>query len=75
MPIEHKILSNPVILTVLKGYLGKFGWANFLVSLCNPCIGNSNTCRNLGLTNHLEQLQNPLVDRWEYDECLGIITI
>ena len=75
MLIEHTFLSNHIILSVLKEYLGPLAWVNFLVSLCNPSLGVSNICRNLGITGHLEKLQNPLIDGWEYDEDKGIITI
>ena len=50
-------------------------WSYFLISLCNPLTGAVNLCVSLGLVAYLEQLDNPLIDDWHYDERENIITI
>ena len=75
MLIQHIFLSNNIILSALREYLGPSAWVHLLVSLCNPNLGASNICRDLGVTDHLEKLQNPLIGDWGYDEEEGIITI
>ena len=75
MYIEHQLLSNRVILSVLKEYMEPISWVNFLVSVCNPYLEVSSICRHLGLDSHLQRLQNPLLEGWGYDESKGIITL
>ena len=75
MSAAFSILNNAVILSILKRYLGPTYWAHFLVSMCNPSAVTSAPCMCWGLTVYLGQLQNPLVDYWQYDESREIITI
>ena len=56
-------------------YLQREDWSFFLISICNPIAGAADLCVSLGLVAYLEQLDNPLIDDWHYDERDNIITI
>ena len=75
MSLVQCILSNSLILSVLRKYLERENWSYFLISLCNPITGAVDLCVSLGLVAYLEQLDNPLTDGWNYDERENIITI
>ena len=75
MSLVQCILSNSLILSVLRKYLKRENWSYFLISLCNPLTGAVDLCVSLGLVAYLGQLDNPLIDDWHYDERENIITI
>ena len=75
MSLVQFLLSNSLILSVLRKYLERENWSYFLISLCNPVTGAVDLYVSLGLVAYLEQLDNPLTDDWHYDERENIITI
>ena len=75
MRSTHLVLSNHIILSAIRRHLSQIHWVRFLLLICNNKTGNRRLGYRLGLDQYLAKLQNPLIDEWDYDEAMNIVTI